>query len=531
MKNDIPVLIVGAGPTGLMMATVLHRYDVPFRIIDKKRERTATSNALGLHARTLELLEDLNLIDDFLHEGKRISAATLYANQRPFADIHINTINSEYPYILITPQSITEKILEEHLQRKGIFVERNTTLTQIKKIEHCYDLTVEKNGELEHITAQYVIAADGAHSTVREQSGIHFMGHDIPQQFMLADATIKTHLPMNKLHAFYAKDGILAVFPLPNGEVRLIGDIPKTEKSEAQSIIKNIFEMRSHQTILIERCSWVSTFWIHSKYIENMQHENIFFMGDAAHIHSPAGGQGMNTGMQDAYNLGWKLALVLQGKATEHLLGSFHQERHPVIRAVVNQTDTLTRLLLAQNPITLFFRNVIMRPLLRLKKINKKIATHLAMLDVCYPKSSIIHYASSISNRSPQPGTLVPEIKTFHPKQFKSYLNHKKHELLVFCGDQPHEATLNHIKKLCDAIKFDYEELIDIFLICDTPLKMPIMQLYDSEKKIHRAFNVDRPALVLIRPDKYIAYCSASLEEKTLKKYLQQHFILKAFQN
>src|SRR3990167_1222730 len=262
------------------MATVLQRYGIPFCIIDKKAEHTRTSNALGLHARTLELLEDLNLIDDFLQAGKKVTGANIYSHQRAFAQINVDTINSIYPYILIAPQSETEKILEEQLAKNAIHVERNTELTHLEKTPHGYRITVQKNGETKYFTAKYIIAADGSHSTVRKSCDMDFTGNEIPQQFLLADATLQTDLAMNRLEIFYADDGILALFPLPNCERRLICDVPHSQKmshdtNEITRAITAFSEKRSNQQLRVGNCSWVSTFWIHSKFMKNMQHDNI----------------------------------------------------------------------------------------------------------------------------------------------------------------------------------------------------------------------------------------------------------------
>lgn len=529
MQTDIPVLIVGAGPTGLLMATVLQRYGIPIRIIDKKTERTKTSNALGIHAATLELLADLDLIDTFIAAGKPINQACMYLKNKLFASIYLDTINSIYPYVLVVPQSQTEQILEEHLIKKGIAVQRDSALTAIKNVGDGYRITLQTHGQTDSFTTQYIIAADGGHSTVRGLTKIDFKGDEIPQQFVLTDSSVKTTLALNKIHAFYTDNGILALFPLPNGEVRLIGDIPlhqqvNRDPTVIENAVKTLAETRSNQQIQVQHSSWASTFWIHSKCIQNMHFENIFFAGDAAHIHSPIGGQGMNTGMQDAYNLGWKLALVLQGLAPKKILDSFNEERHPVVKNIVHQTDQLTRLFLLRNPVLQWLRNTILRPLLNTKTINHKIATHVAMLDQYYPKSSIIYYRSIMSNRSPQPGERVPKIKHLTPQPFADYLKGKNHQLLIFCGADPSTYAFTQIQQLIEMINHEYKDRIDVCLIGKNPSAIATTHLEDNDFTIHRCFNVERPALCLVRPDKYIAYTSAILDSKGLKKFLLDVF-------
>lgn len=517
MANDTTVLIVGAGPTGLMMAMVLQRYGIAFRIIEKKSAPTKTSNALGLHARSLELLDDLEIIEPFLKVGKKIHAASLHIDAKPLAKIDLAQLNSAYPFVLIVPQSQTEQILDARLNQLGVSVERNIELTNLQKNANSHQVSI--NGA-EDFNCQWIIACDGARSTVRELAQVPFKGRDIEQQFVLADVTAKTSIPSDQLSVYYTREGVLAVFPMESGEIRLVADSPGHAKNPDEVNIETITQNRADRNFKITANNWQSTFWIHSKVIEKMRADRIFFCGDAAHIHSPAGGQGMNTGMQDAYNLGWKLAFVINGIADPNLLDSYQEERLPVVREMVKQTDRLTRMMLTKNPLKIAIRNCIMRPLLNTAKINRKLANQLSMLAIHYPKSSNINYPSVIGNRSPQPGDLVPEVKLLQPYSLSHYLRGKDYYLLIFTGRELLPQQLTKIETIIQDLEKNAASYLKPIIITPKPINVITTQISDDDFAIHNQFAIERAALCLIRPDKYIAYCSHYLNQKGLNVYL-----------
>jgi len=521
MPKNIPVLIIGAGPTGLAMATILHRHGIEFRIIEKKSEQTQHSNALGIHACTLEILEDLHVVEPFLAEGSHLTQTCFYVNGRRIASMNLRLIDSPYPFVLILPQSQTEKILNNHLTRQHIQVERDVELLQIEKNHQHYLITVKQQGQPGTFSADWVIACDGAHSKVRELLNIPFKGDEIPQQFVIADVKAMTDLALNKIHAFYSSQGLIAFFPLPSGDFRIIADLPVGEQKTLDEIdLQALIRERSHQSIKITHCIWKSTFWIHSKVIANMQHDRVFFAGDAAHIHSPVGGQGMNSGIQDVYNLGWKLALVIKGAASQNILSSYNEERYPIARDLVHDTDRLTRIMLSRNPLIKFLRNWLIRPITHLKSFNYKMANRISMLSLSYQQSSIINYKSAISNRSPQPGERVPYVHLLHPYHLNHYLHGTQHQLLIFAGKNPAPQDLQIMADLIERIKDKYYGRVQHYVVTQKRLMNFVSQLSDDNFVIHKAFNINRPALCLVRPDKYIAYCNSRLDVKGLMNYL-----------
>lgn len=515
MTTELPVLIVGAGPTGLIMAAVLHRYGVAFRLIDKKPQPTQTSNALALHAATLRLLDDLGLADTFLRRGYPLERARLHMANGVFAEIELSQLESRYAFVLSLAQSETEAILAEYLQAQGVTIERGTALTHLEELEQHARVTLTREQHTETLDACYVVAADGSHSTVRHLANIPFAGNEFPTQFILADVHLTNPMPKYMLNVFYADSGILAAFPFNEHDVRLIADVPADSRVENEpaailAAIQQYAAQRSQQQLHIDQYQWVSSFWIHNRCLPALRHGNLFFCGDAAHIHSPVGGQGMNAGMQDAYNLGWKLGMVLQQQAHPSLLDSYQQERLPVAQRIVRQTALMTRWLLARHAWTRRLRNLLLRALLKSKLATRKMVRHLSMLDTHYQPSNAICTMTCLSNRSPQPGEMVPEIP----------LTGKNFWLLVFSGPDLKLSQLDQIKNILLEMNHLYSASLNTCVITPTPLDVPATQIHDADLSLHQRFHVSAPGLCLVRPDKYIAFCSADLNALALKQCL-----------
>ena len=350
LSNNLPVLIVGAGPTGLMMAAILARYGINFRIIDKKSERTPGSNATWIQTRTLELFDQLGVLDKFLKVGHRCDAINFYEDGKHLSQLSLKNIESIYPFILTLPQNKTEELLEEYLKGFNCGVERSVELIDIKYDSDIVTSTLKNtDGYADIVKSNWLIACDGANSLVREKCGFHFPGEDLTEQFIVADATIDfSYLSKDEMHFFFDPGTVLTAFPLGSNRYRLAGnlhfELPRKSFYDVEVI--EMVQERAHGNYYVSDVSWVSSFWIHGKASESMRKGPIFLAGDAAHIHSPAGGQGMNIGLQDAYNLAWKLALVIKAKAKLSLLETYHIERYPVIYESVEQNEFYTKLAL-----------------------------------------------------------------------------------------------------------------------------------------------------------------------------------------
>lgn len=523
--NNLPVLIIGAGPTGLMMASILAHYGITFRIIDKKPERTLASNATWIQTRTLDLLDQMGILKKFLKIGQRCDAINFYEEGKFSSQLSLKYIDSIYPFILTLPQSKTEELLEEHLKELNYSVERDIELVDIQyDLDNVTSTLKFANGHTDAIISNWLIACDGANSIVREKCGFHFLGEDLTEQFMVADATINfSYIPKDEMHFFFDPGTVLAAFPLGSNRYRLAGNLQfdSPRKSFYEKEVIDMVQERAHGNYYVTDVSWVSPFWIHGKISESLRKGPIFLAGDAAHIYSPAGGQGMNTGIQDAYNLAWKLALVIQGKAKSSMLDSYQIERYPAIQEAVEQNEFYTKL-------ALFDRNF----LTKLKKfsselsnnnpLNTKIGNQLTQLNIKYEESPIINYeCKSII----KPGQRAPNVKT-NKTTIYHYLNNIKHHLLIFIGKNPTDELWKNISTITKYLENQFINLFSIHIIYSEQLNN-YSTILDNDGHIHDAYQIQVPTIYIIRPDTYIAHVSEDFNVESLDKFLKLYFVNK----
>lgn len=531
MMSHLPVLIVGAGPTGLMMACELERHDIPFRIIDKKPGLTQGSNATWIQTRTLEIFDAIGIVDRFLKIGHRCEAINFYANGKALVNIPLTQIDSTYPFILMLPQSETERLLNEKLKESNIRVERSLELVNIKQTNNGVVSTIQlPDGDTENITSDWVIACDGANSTVREKCKISFPGEDLPEQFMVADAKMSSFLPANEIHVFFDKGTIfpekgtlLSAFPWGSKEYRLSANLylDSPRQSFTEQEVREVVAERTYGNYIVDTVSWISPFWIHSKIVAQMQQGSIFLAGDAAHIHSPAGGQGMNTGIQDAFNLAWKLALVIKRKANGSLLNSYQLERFPIVKNIVNQTDFYTNMVLFDksffSKLKKFSHNLLEHP-----QLSKKISEKLTQVDIHY-KSPVINYEEKPKEKSPQQGERAPDVTINDSKKLYEHLSNSMHNILLFAGNNPAEADLEKIKELQNVIENKFSEILKMFVITNKNLEAINNIIFDTTSAIYHRYNITHFCTYIIRPDKYIAYYSSAINLTSIEKFLQSY--------
>ena len=330
-----PILIVGAGPTGLTAALELSRLGVPVRLIEQRTEPATTSRALAVQARTLELLAPRGVAAPMLELGNRAWATTIYDSEKQLAQVNLRAIPSRYNFILLLAQSETERLLREQVARQGVAVEWGTELAALAQTEAGVQAVLRgPGGQLEELAAAYLISAEGAHSLVRHTLGLAFPGTALPQHYALADLHLDGDLPHDELSIFLAAHGLLAVFPMRDQRFRLIATDPDATGTAPPTLpeLQRLYDAGACRPARLRDLVWSSRFHINSRMVDQLRVGRVLLGGDAAHLHSPAGGQGMNTGIQDMVNLGWKLALVWRGQAPTPLLDTYAQDRLPVIR-------------------------------------------------------------------------------------------------------------------------------------------------------------------------------------------------------
>jgi 2-polyprenyl-6-methoxyphenol hydroxylase-like FAD-dependent oxidoreductase len=346
LTRDIDVLIVGAGPTGLVLALWLTRLGVRVRIIDKTEQPGTTSRALAVHARTLELYRQMRLADAVVARGRPMAAINLWAAGRQVAHAELGDMGtgiSPYPYVLIFPQDEHERLLIDRLHDAGVDVERGTELLGFDETEGRVLARIRRpDGGTDTCEAAYIAGCDGVHSVVRQTLAIGFPGGTYDHLFYVADVEARGPAMNGELHAALDTSDFLAVFPLKEeGHARLIGTVRTDAEHRAENLTWDDVSTSVIQwmRIDVERVHWFSTYHVHHRVADRFGHGRAFLLGDAAHIHSPVGGQGMNTGIGDAVNLAWKLAAVLGRRADVSLLASYEPERIAFARRLVATTD------------------------------------------------------------------------------------------------------------------------------------------------------------------------------------------------
>jgi len=394
MRNstvDTDVLIVGAGPVGLFLANECARRGLRWRLIEARSHQSIHSKALAIFPRTLEIFDMAGIAAPFLQEANRVKSVAVMVPERRLAQIPFTPEESPYPFIAMVPQNVTEKLLADELRRKGGSIEYETAFVGADQQDGAVSVTIAQQGKPVQFRASFVVGCDGAHSAVRRGLGVPFEGGEYEASFMLADIETTEFLPADQLQLCPSEFGPLAIFPISSMRRRIVATIERAEgDAPSLELVQKILRQRAPRGIETHKVYWSSYFRIHHRNVDQMRVGRIFLAGDAAHIHSPFGGQGMNTGLQDVWNLAWKFDLVLQGRGNERLLDSYSSERLPVIKQVIKTTDFLTRVMGTPNRFAQALRNTVLPIVSRLAPFQRAFVQTLSELAVAYPDSAIV---------------------------------------------------------------------------------------------------------------------------------------------
>ena len=395
---DTEVLIVGAGPTGLVLALFLAKFGVRVRIIDKTDAPGTTSRALVIHARNLELYRQIGIADEAVDGGLKFTAANLWARGKhvgriPFGDI--GTGLSPYPYMLIYPQDRHERMLVDALRPLGVEVERQCELVSFHDDGNGIRAQLRtSDGRSDTCDARYLAGCDGAHSTVRETLGVGFPGGTYSDIFYVADMDGEGPTVDGQLHVALDDTDFLAIFPLKDsGNVRLVGSIGDAASAEHLRWDDVSTKVIDRLKLKVNEVRWFSTYHIHHRVASSFRRNSAFLLGDAAHIHSPVGGQGMNTGIGDAVNLAWKLAAVLQQRIGPSVLDTFEQERIGFANRLVHTTDRVFQLATSKGRIAKHVRlqalPLLLPPLFRVPAMKRYAFRTLSQIGIEYHDSAL----------------------------------------------------------------------------------------------------------------------------------------------
>jgi 2-polyprenyl-6-methoxyphenol hydroxylase-like FAD-dependent oxidoreductase len=381
LPHSTEVLIVGAGPVGLSLAAALRARGVDVLLLDMAAEVAMTSRAAAIHARTLEVLHSIDVSDELVRRGVIVPRFTVRDRDRALLTIDFDGLPTPYPYTLMLPQNVTEDVLTGRLAELGGRVHRPYELARLEQDGAGVTATMAGG---ETVRASYVVGADGMHSAVRDQAAIGFVGDVYGQSFVLADVHLEGELGDREVMLYFAPAGLLVVAPLPGGRHRIVATADVAPEHPDRDDIQALLDARGPQTrpARVKDVVWSSRFRVHHRLAERYREGRVFLAGDAAHVHSPAGGQGMNTGIQDAVALAARLAGVLRDGADEGSLDGYEAQRRPVAADVVAFTDRMTRVATVNRSLARRIRNATLRVLNRIPAVRRNLALNLSELAV-----------------------------------------------------------------------------------------------------------------------------------------------------
>lgn len=500
--TNCEVLIVGAGPTGLVLALWLTHLGVAVRIVDKASAPGTTSRALAVQARTLELYRQLDLTEEVLQQGHRVPAINLWVKGHDEARISFEAVSGNLtPYgPFIFPQDLHERLLIARLEALGIQVARSVELLSFEDHgDRVLARLREASGEESTAGATYIAGCDGARSVVRQRMGTGFPGGTYQQIFYVADVQGAGPAFNGELHVDLDEADFLMIFPLKGeGRARLVGTV-RGERAENPEQLR--FEDISDRAIRnmkveVRKLNWFSTYRVHHRVTEHFGMGRAFLLGDAAHIHSPAGGQGMNTGIGDAINLAWKLKAVLRGQAPESLLGTYEVERRSFARKLVSTTDKGFTFATAEGPLANFIRTrmvpLVVPPLFKFEAMRHFLFTTVAQIAISYRESAIsAGHAGDIRG-----GDRLPWVVTSTGDNFDS-LRIKGWQLHVYGSLSP------QLRAYCSENRL-------------------ALQNYPWESSCREA-GLCQNAMYLIRPDAYVGLADERQDPQILRRYAAEH--------
>ncbi|MEK1834454.1 FAD-dependent oxidoreductase [Pseudomonas sp. NPDC089918] len=503
--NRSDVLIIGAGPTGLVLALWLSKLGIRVRIIDKTSTPGTTSRALAVQARTLELYSQLDLSDAVVQNGHKVAAANFWVKGEPVARLPLSTIGeglTPYAFLEIYPQDEHERLLIERLEAFGITVERDTELQSFEETgDGITARLLLPDGQQETCQACYLAGCDGARSIVRKTLDTGFPGGTYQQIFYVADVQARGPTFNGELHVDLDEADFLAVFPLSDeGRARLIGTVRDERADRAETLQFEDVSRRAIENLKlkIDQVNWFSTYRVHHRVADHFRSGRAFLLGDAAHVHSPAGGQGMNTGIGDAINLAWKLAAVLSGGATTKLLDSYETERIAFARRLVATTDRVFSFVTADGPIADLVR-IRVAPFLIPKMISFEAAREFLFRTV---SQTTLNYR----------GMPLSEGVAGH----------------VHGGDRlpwAHDGEGDNFESLKDPTwqVHVYGDTSDEMIAWCTEHHLPL-QVFDWRPAFETA-GLARNGFYLLRPDTYVAIADYSADPKVIERYFRDRGI------
>jgi 2-polyprenyl-6-methoxyphenol hydroxylase-like FAD-dependent oxidoreductase len=480
------VIVVGAGPTGLMLAGELALAGVPCRILERREKESNLTRAFGVHARTLEVLDMRGMADELLPQGLRVPEVRPHLGKVQLR-LDLNHPESRFPYVLIVSQARTEKLLETRARTLGVDIVRGAEVVGLRQDDSGVEVIVNGPESTRTERADYMVGCDGAHSAVRRLLGIGFAGASYDTHIMLADVRLSEQLP-TAVNAYVNRDGVVLLPAFGGGWYRAViwdrrrDHIPLEEPLDIEEI-KNSLRRMAGTDLGVKEMRWSTRFFSERRQAERYRVGRVFLAGDAAHVHSPLGALGMNTGIQDAMNLGWKLGAEVHGWAPPWLLDSYQSERHPVGRQALRVTDLLQRITLAPAAVRVV-QPVLARLLLGFKPTQRALRRRISGLSIAYPppRGKRVH---------PWTGQRVPDASLGESRLYEQM--HSGRFVLLDRTDDGEVARAAE----------GFSDRVDVV-------------------QVPAAAMPDWPAALLVRPDGYAAWANDGSAPDELRKVLQR---------
>ncbi len=555
MSTTVDVLVVGAGPTGLMLASELLLRGLTVRLVDEAEAPSPWSRALGVHARTLDVLHASGAAEALIARGQKLHGATLWSGGAVIARVDFAELETPFPFVVCLPQRETEAVLTEVLTKRGGAVERGLKLTALRQDGTGVTATLAKSDGAETVRAAWVVGCDGARSTVRKLLDLPFEGSTYEERFLLADVTIDWDTRDDRITTYFGDDGIAAFFPMRERVTRVVLTAPEgDERTDPPTLdeVQALFAKRTGSGATLSNPGWTSRFRIHCRQVASYRDDRVFLAGDAAHIHSPAGGQGMNTGIQDAHNLAWKLALVHRGHARAKLLDTYHEERHAVGRAVLRGTDAATKAASIKSAALRGVRDQVARMLTSFEVVQQRVARETAELTVNYEGSSLSRedHTSVLQARvGTAAGGETPTVTSVRyfdsaiaagqrardakttlagatgtPGLF-SLLDPSRFTVLLFDGRAASAEGYARFTSLVTTLEQRFPESVEAFVVTPRttrPAELPasVRVLLDPDGELEALYGAPTECVYVLRPDQYVGYRAQPLDEARVLAYL-----------
>ena len=506
------VIIIGAGPTGLSLACQFIRYGLDFVVVEKNESFTRFSKAIGVQARTLEIYDQLDLAQPAIKEGEITEMVRLIEGGEVRGEIPLGDFGrdlSQFPFLLMLEQSKNEEMLYKYLRAPGRDVLWNTELESFTQDANGVTAHIKTAaGESQTVDGKYLVGCDGASSPVRHELGLTFEGSTFERLFYVADARVDWELSHNSLYVCLAREVFTAFFPMKGEKrYRIVGTFPESKNTEQGEVLYEEIEQQikdeAKLSLEISDVRWFSLYKVHSRRVNKFSEGRCFLAGDSAHIHSPAGAQGMNTGIGDAYNLAWKLALVVKGFAAESILDTYNEERLANAKRLLESTDRIFEFAAGSNWLLALFRTTIFPTvagyMTSIDAIRKRLFPLISQIGITYRDHSLSRHTKDESD-DVQAGDRLPYFLV-DGKSIFDQLKEPKFHLLVFSNGEN--------DSLCEEFEREFGDMAACHVV---PIDARVREIFEKENEF----------IVFLRPDNHIVFISSQISIDESRDYLNR---------